>query len=150
MKKISVDGGAAIVLCNASYSYGGSWGEDGNIIAALNSTGGLSRVPSTGGQPTPVTELTNGEITHRWPQVLPGSKAVLFTAYSVLIGFDAANIEIMSLADHRRKTLVRGGTFGRYLPSGHLVYVNTGTLFSARSTRIDWMCAGCPLQCWTR
>ena len=36
----------------------------------------------------------------------------------------------MSLADHRMKTLVRGGTFGRYLPSGHLVYVNRGTLFA--------------------
>jgi serine/threonine-protein kinase len=36
----------------------------------------------------------------------------------------------MSLADHRGKTLVRGGTFGRYLPSGHLVYVNRGTLFA--------------------
>ena len=36
----------------------------------------------------------------------------------------------MSLADHRTKILVRGGTFGRYLPSGHLVYVNRGTLFA--------------------
>src|SRR5216684_9041642 len=36
----------------------------------------------------------------------------------------------MSLADHRRKTLQRGGTFGRYLPSGHLIYVNRGTLFA--------------------
>jgi hypothetical protein len=32
--------------------------------------------------------------------------------------------------DHRTKTLVRGGTFGRYLPSDHLVYVNNGTLFA--------------------
>ena len=45
-------------------------------------------------------------------------------------GFDAANIEVMSLADHRRKTLVRGGTSGRYLPSGYLIYVNRGTLFA--------------------
>jgi hypothetical protein len=36
----------------------------------------------------------------------------------------------MSLADHRTKTFVRGGTFSRYLPSGHLVYVNRGTLFA--------------------
>ncbi len=36
----------------------------------------------------------------------------------------------MSLADHRRKTLQRGGTFGRYLSSGHLIYVNRGTLFA--------------------
>jgi Tol biopolymer transport system component len=54
---------------------------------------------------------------------------VLFTA-SPAAGFDRANIEVMTLADHRRKTLVRGGTFGRYLPSGHLVYVNRGTLFA--------------------
>jgi serine/threonine-protein kinase len=73
--------------------------------------------------------LQNGEATHRWPQILPGGKAVLFTASPSTV-FDAANIEVVSLADHRRKTLVRGGTFGRYLPSGHLVYVNRGTLFA--------------------
>jgi serine/threonine-protein kinase len=77
-----------------------------------------------------VTDLQNGEATHRWPQILPGGKAVLFTAHTATIGFDAANIEVMSLADHRTRTLVRGGTYGRYLPSGHLVYVNRGTLFA--------------------
>ena len=77
-----------------------------------------------------MTDLQNGEATHRWPQILPGGKAVLFTAHTATIGFDAANIEVMSLADHRTRTLVRGGTYGRYLPSGHLVYVNRGTLFA--------------------
>ncbi len=130
LQKISVDGGSAIALCDAANAPGGSWGEDGNIIAALSSTSGLSRIPSAGGPPTPVTDLQNGEITHRWPQILPGGKAVLFTASPNATAFDGANIEVMSLADHRRKTLVRGGTFGRYLPSGHLVYVNRGTLFA--------------------
>jgi eukaryotic-like serine/threonine-protein kinase len=40
----------------------------------------------------------------------------------------------VSLADHRRKTLEHGGTFGRYLPAsngtGHLVYINKGALFA--------------------
>jgi serine/threonine-protein kinase len=54
----------------------------------------------------------------------------LFTAHTKTNGFDEANIEIMSLADHRKKTLQRGGTFGRYLPSGHLIYMNRGTLFA--------------------
>jgi protein kinase-like protein/WD40 repeat protein len=130
LQKISVDGGSAIALCDAANAPGGSWGEDGNIIAALSSTNGLSRIPFAGGPPTPVTDLQNGEITHRWPQILPGGKAVLFTASANATAFDGANIEVMSLADHRRKTLVRGGTFGRYLPSGHLVYVNRGTLFA--------------------
>jgi serine/threonine-protein kinase len=130
LKKISVEGGSAVNLCDAPYGVGGSWGEDGNIIAGLGLVNGLSRIPSAGGPPTPVTDLQNGETTHRWPQILPGGKAVLFTANTALTRFDGANIEVMSLADHRRKTLVRGGFFGRYLPSGHLVYVNQGTLFS--------------------
>jgi Tol biopolymer transport system component len=130
LQKISVEGGSAITLCDASTGEGGSWGEDGNIIAALSVTGGLSRIPSAGSPPTPVTVLQSGEQTHRWPQILPGGKAVLFTANATATGFDGANIEVMSLADQRRKTLVRGGTYGRYLPSGHLIYVNRGTLFA--------------------
>jgi Tol biopolymer transport system component len=128
LQKISVEGGSAIILCNAVNAKGGSWGEDGNIIAALNGVGGLSRIPSAGGPPAPVTDLQNGEATHRWPQILPGGKAVLFTVSAA--AFDTANIDVVSLADRRTKTLVRGGTFGRYLPSGHLVYVNRGTLFA--------------------
>ena len=80
LQKISVEGGSAITLCNAALVTGGSWGEDGNIIAALTNNGGLSRIPSAGGPPTPVTDLQSGETTHRWPQILPGGKAVLFTA----------------------------------------------------------------------
>jgi serine/threonine protein kinase/Tol biopolymer transport system component len=130
LKKISVEGGSAIALCDTPYPLGGNWGEDGNIIAALNITGGLSRIPSSGGLPTPVTDLQTGEATHRWPQILPGGKAVLFTANTATTGFDTANIEVISLVDHHRKTLQRGGTFGRYLPSGHLIYLNQGTLFA--------------------
>jgi dipeptidyl aminopeptidase/acylaminoacyl peptidase len=36
----------------------------------------------------------------------------------------------MTLPDRRRKSLVRGATFGRYVPSGHLLYVNKGALFA--------------------
>ena len=39
---------------------GASWGEDGNIIVALNATGALSRVPAEGGTPQPVTKLQAG------------------------------------------------------------------------------------------
>jgi serine/threonine-protein kinase len=77
-----------------------------------------------------VTELAPGEIVHRWPQFLPGGKAVLFSAYRSLAGLDGATIEAVSLKDGRRKTLVRGAAWGRYLPSGHLVYINQGALFA--------------------
>jgi serine/threonine-protein kinase len=135
LKKISVEGGSTVDLCSIAAGGGGSWGEDGNIIAILNRIGGgLSRIPSAGGAPVPVTGLAQGELTHRWPQILPGGKAVLFTSSASLTEFDGANIEVMSLADHRRKALERGGPYGRYVPgpkgTGHLVYVNKGTMFA--------------------
>jgi len=136
LRKISVDGGGEVVLADAGSSYtGDDWGDDGNIIAALTISGGLSRVPAAGGVATPVTELQRGEATHRLPQILPGGKAVLFTVHRSTTGFDDANIEVVTLADRRRKMLQRGGTFGRYLPAsagqGFLMYISRGTLFAA-------------------
>ena len=128
LNKISIQKRQVIPLCDGSLANGGSWGEDGNIIAGFNFR--LARIPSSGGTPTPLTELGPGEVVHRWPQILPGSKAVLFSAYRSLAGLDGATIELVSLRDGRRKTVVRGGAWGRYLPSGHLVYVNQGTLFA--------------------
>ena len=34
------------------------------------------------------------------------------------------------LASGERKTVHNGGAYARYVPSGHLVYVNKGTLFA--------------------
>jgi hypothetical protein len=56
---------------------------------------------------------------------------VLFTSIDVG-GPNTASIEVFSFRDSRRKALVRSGTFGRYLPSGHLVYINQGTLYALR------------------
>ena len=132
LKKVSVEGGAPVALCDSTFGSGGSWGEDGNIIVALTFGAALTRVSSSGGAPTPVGELAQGEATQRWPQVLPGGNVVLFTSDSVSSNsnFDSAEIKVVSLVDRHSKTLVRGGTFGRYLPSGHIVYIDRGTLFA--------------------
>jgi Tol biopolymer transport system component/predicted Ser/Thr protein kinase len=137
MKKISAQGGAAVTLCEAPDARGASWGEDGSIIVTLSSGpgGGLFRVPAAGGTPQAITKPGNkGEVTHRWPQVLPGGQAVLFTGNTVLAGHDDANIEVLSLKSGEWKAVQRGGYFGRYLATsngaGHLVYVHQGTLFA--------------------
>jgi serine/threonine protein kinase/WD40 repeat protein len=130
LKKISVRGGAPIVICEARDARGASWGDDGNIVFAPDSRGGLFRVSSSGGIPQPVTELKPGELTHRWPQVLPGSRYVLFTA-NTGTNWENASIEIQSLKGGQRKTLHQGGSYGRYTPAGHLIYVHESTLFAA-------------------
>jgi serine/threonine-protein kinase len=45
--------------------------------------------------------------------------------------FDDANIVVQPLPAGARKIVQRGGYHGRYLPSGHLVYIHDGTLFAA-------------------
>jgi serine/threonine-protein kinase len=45
---------------------------------------------------------------------------------------DNANIEAVSLQTGQAKILQRGGYYGRYLPSGHLVYVHQGALFGVK------------------
>ena len=131
LKKIAVHGGAAVTLCDAPGDRGGSWGEDGRIVFGQRRAG-LLGVAAAGGMPVPLTELDEevNEGSHRWPQVLPGDGAVLFTTRT---GgeWSEANMEVYSLETGERKTLHRGGTYGRYLPSGHLVYVHEGTLFAA-------------------
>ena len=39
LKKVPVEGGAVVTLCDYSFGPGASWGDDGNIIAALAFTG---------------------------------------------------------------------------------------------------------------
>lgn len=129
LKKMPIKGGLPTVICH-SFADGGSWGEEGIIFGGLNFV--LSRVPSTGDSATAITRLAPGEVVHRWPQILPGGKAVLFSAYSSLTGLDGANIEVISLRDGRQKTLVRRGTWGRYLADGYLVYVDNGSLLAVR------------------
>jgi serine/threonine-protein kinase len=135
LKKISVQGGSPVTLCDAPNPTGGSWGDDGHIIAALNGAEGiLSRISSSGGVPTPVTELNkkNGEIAQRAPQVLPGSEAVLFTSSR---GSEDEDIDVLSFKTGKRKTIHRGGFSGRYLATssdaGYLVYMHQDTLFAA-------------------
>jgi len=91
-------------------------------------------VPSSGGPCVPLTKLNPGEATHRWPQVLPGSQAVLFTAHTQFGNYDEANIDVVSLKTGARKTVQRGGFFPRYLATssggGHLVYLHQSTLLA--------------------
>jgi Tol biopolymer transport system component len=132
LKKIAVQGGAAVTLCDASFDHGGSWGEDGTIVFSPDQQAALSKVSSAGGMPQSLTALNKqaGEVTQRWPQLLPGGKAVLFTSNTHQNDYEDADIVVYSIASGQRKVIQRGGFHARYLPSGHVVYMHDGTLFA--------------------
>ncbi len=134
LKKISVAGGAPVTLCDAPNGRGGTWDGDGTIVFSPDRQAGLASVSSSGGTPQLLTTRDKGELTQRWPQILPGGKAVLFTSLSPSgadFDFDKANIVVESPSTGMRKVVQHGGYNGRYLPSGHLVYLRNGTLFAA-------------------
>ena len=82
-------------LCDAGDARGGTWADDDSIVFQPVASGsGLLRVSSAGGMPVPLTKLATGEATHRWPQVLPGGKAVIYTAHSSVNAFDDASIVV--------------------------------------------------------
>jgi serine/threonine-protein kinase len=135
LMKVSMDGGAPLTICSASNTRGLSWGDDDTIVFAANfGTGGLFRVASGGGTPQALTSTLKGaespEAAHRWPQMLPGAKAIMFTAWARNI--DDAQIVVHRFDSNERRVVVRGGTYARYVPPGHLVYVRAGTLFGVR------------------
>jgi serine/threonine-protein kinase len=133
LKRIPAGGGAVVTLCDVPNGRaGGMWADDGTIaFETTPGMGGVWRVSSAGGQPAVLTTGAEGESVQRWPQVLPGGRAVLYTSQAG--DFASANIIAQSLPNGPRKVLLHGGyAFGRYLPSGHVVYMHDGTLFAAR------------------
>jgi len=132
LKKVPITGGTPIALCKVNRSRGASWGPDNTIVFAPNRASGLFKVAAAGGEPVPLTTLDNenGEAAHLWPQVVPGG-SVIFSVLRQGSGVaDDGTIESVDLATGERKVLHRGGAYGRWVPSGHLVYVRENTLFA--------------------
>jgi Protein kinase domain/WD40-like Beta Propeller Repeat len=131
LKKIAVSGGAVVELCSAPIQRGGVWDADDTIVLLPNRIGGLVRVPAAGGVPQPLTTVAEGEFTHRWPQMLPGGRSVLFTGgIGLNTGYNEGLLLVQPLPTGSRVVVQRGGFHARYLPSGHVVYIHDGTLFA--------------------
>lgn len=126
LKKIPVNGGSALTLSNASpIPNGAAWSSIGKIIFSPANASVLQQISDAGGVTQALTHLDKGEGSHSWPELLPGSKAVLFAA-------SGANprIVVQSLGSGERRDLVPGGTAPRYAMTGHLIYAQSGNLMA--------------------
>jgi serine/threonine-protein kinase len=135
IRKVWLKGGAPqIITTDSAGAFGIVWAPDGTLIINRGAGRGLGRVSANGG---PVESLTvpdahTHEKSHRYPQLLPGGRAVLFTiARSDVTSHDDARLAVLSLDTGKWKTVHEGGSLARYAPSGHLVYVRAGALFAA-------------------
>jgi Tol biopolymer transport system component len=134
LKKVSITGGAPLVLCAAQNPFGASWMTDNTILYGQSEQGGgkgtagIWRVSSEGGKPEHVVKVEAGYVA-QGPQMLPGGRAILFT----LVRFpepDTAQIVVQLLDSGRRHVVVPRGTDAQFVPTGHLVYALDGTLLA--------------------
>ncbi len=132
LRKVSVLGGPAANICNATDLRGGSWGSDGTIVFSPDAQSGLWRVPAAGGEPVKLTDAGGGEAipSHRWPHFLPDGKTVLFTATDRNSDYAEATINTVSIDTGKQKMIFKGGAYSRYVSSGHIVYGRGSTLMA--------------------
>jgi serine/threonine-protein kinase len=132
LRKVAITGGPPITLARLDDgARGATWAPDDTIIfATSNPATGLQRVSAAGGTPEVLTrpDQARGEADHLWPEILPGGRAVLFTITSQTGGLETAQVAVRDLRTGTQKVLLRGGSHGHYIASGHLVYVAAGTL----------------------
>jgi serine/threonine-protein kinase len=130
LKKIAVAGGVTQSIGDVTSPRGGSWGADDVIITSRETLDGLWQFPANGGEPKRLTSPSGdpeGMTAHRWPQILPDKKGVLFSATSGLRG----SLRVL-LPDGTIKSLLSNAPYGRYSTTGHVIYYQSGSLLAAR------------------
>ena len=137
LKKVSILGGPPVTICSVGAGdqmRGATWAPDDTIIFGTSARTGLWRVSASGGEPELLTtpDAEQG-VSHRWPHILPGGRAVLFTIQSAG-GIENAQIAVLNLDTNEQRVLVPGGSYPRYSPTSHLIYGVNGTL---RAVRFD-------------
>jgi Tol biopolymer transport system component len=162
LKKISVRGGAPVALAAAPNGMGGAWSDKGWIVFAPSDLSGLRRVSESGGEAEDFSRvrLDAGEQGHLSPILLPDQSSVLFTVYTGGRNTDSRlAIQALGQTDHR--IVIEGGSHGRLLAPGWLIYgrgtellavefdpsrgVVTGTPFRVLAGVQDTPAVGAPL-----
>ena len=136
LKTISLAGGPAQNVADAPNGRGGLWAPDGSILFVPAYDTGLWRVSAAGGVAQPVVspETGKGERTYRWPVLLPGGRAVLFTAGSTDSpnDYDKARLVAFTFATGARRVVVEGVNMAAFVAPDTLVYSRAGVLFAVR------------------
>lgn len=127
VQKMAISGGQLLDVCSLpDVGRHGTWARDGNLYFGISGRG-ISRVAASGGVPEEVTKLDPGEQEHDWPQLLPNSDDLLFTAKRKSLG-DA--IVVQSLKTGKRRIVIENASRGTYIPTGHLLFFRANRLWA--------------------
>ena len=130
LKRVSVPGGPAQVIMSGvcPTDLGATWNADGTILVGGSAATGMRRIPVMGGEPTIVTKRADGRAIQD-PQLLPGNRAILYTATRLFARDDAAEVFVHDIQTGNSEKLLNGRA-AHYLTSGHLVFVRQNSLWA--------------------
>jgi eukaryotic-like serine/threonine-protein kinase len=128
LKRVSVQGGEPVTLCEARMPHGGSWGPDDTIVFADSEGVSLSRVSASGGSKEVLPNKSEDRAFY--PQFLPGGKTVLYSI-NTQYNPDYGKIVALTLATGERRVVLEGGANPRYSASGHIVFARAGAILAA-------------------
>ncbi len=129
LKRIEVSGGTPVTICGSTLGRGGSWNQDGTIVAALSYNTGLSRVPASGGTPVPVTTADGAVYTsHRWPWFLPDGKHFLYIAVKHNAPTSPETAVFLASLDGKENRLLFHTLSNAIYASGRLLYQRENSL----------------------
>ena len=146
LKRVPLSGGAVTDLATLPV-YPNSLAWSGKVILAGLGTRGIVKVPESGGAPTPLVTVNDGESAGS-PEILPGGDDVLFTLATGAPepNWTAASIVVQSLSTGRRDVVVPTGADGRYLSTGHVIYAVAGVWFAVPFNLASHKTTGAPVQ----
>jgi serine/threonine protein kinase len=128
MKKVLRSGGTPQTIAEptGANNITASWDTQDTILFTPIVGSGIWRTSSAGGSSTVLTTLMENESSHAWPQLLPDGRTLLFSA---VVPSGDPQVYVQPLDTGERRPLVRGFA-ARYLPSGHLIYAQGGTVLA--------------------
>ena len=139
LRKVSVRGGPAETIAPMTDNIrGGDWSPDGTIALA---GAALATVPATGGTLTTLATAPTGR-RFWYPQIIAGGRAILYT--SSFPRPDAGDIEVFDVESKTSRKLL-AGVASRLLPTGHLVFIRSGTLWGVKFDESSLQVQGTPV-----
>ena len=122
---------------------------DGFAVISTGYASGLSFLDRANGSKKKLTTLDHSapdqadrEFAHFWPQLMPDEKYVIFTSF--LAELDKSSIRLCSIDGTEQLTLIENAIFGRYVNSGHLVFIRDDNLMAVRFDSSNLQVLGTP------
>jgi len=122
---------------------------DGFAVISTGYASGLSFLNRANGSEKKLTTLDHSapnqadrEFAHFWPQLMPDEKHVIFTSF--LAELDKSSIRLCSIDGREQVTLIENAIFGRYVNSGHLVFIRDDNLMAVTFDSSNLQVLGTP------